>query len=110
MLDGLDECTLDQRKELSEFFLNIQPNTTSTGASQGIVKLFVTSRKEYDIERLFQQKSIQTIKVEASKVDSDIEVYVKAQVELRLQNLSTTLKNKIIRNLIEKASGMYVLR
>lgn len=110
VLDALDECTLDQRKDICKFILSIA-NTTNT--SQGIVKLFVTSRKESDIERAFQQNSIPTIEVKAEKVNSDIEVYVKAQIELRLQNGSLklrnmALKNKILSVLTTKAGGMYV--
>ena len=115
VLDALDECTLDQRKDLCDFILTIaNPTvTTPTSTSQGIVKLFVTSRKESDIEQAFQQKSIPTIEVEATKVNSDIEVYVKAQIELRLQNHSLrlrniALKNKILSVLTKKAGGMYV--
>ena len=114
VLDALDECALDQREDLCQFILSIVDTTgTSTDTSQGIVKLFVTSRRESDIERAFQQKSVPTIEVEAAKVDSDIEVYVKAQIELRLENRSLqlrdmTLKNKILSALTTKASGMYV--
>ena len=109
VLDALDECTLDQRKDLCEFILSIT-NTTST---KGIVKLFIASRKEPDIEQAFQQKSTPTIEVEAAKVDSDIEAYVKAQIELRLQNGSLRLRNmalkdKIFSVLTTKAGGMYV--
>ena len=111
VLDALDECTLDQRKDLCDFIFSIT-NTTSTSAS-GIVKLFVTSRKAPDIERAFRQKSIPTIEVEAAKVDSDIEVYVKAQIELRLQDGSLilrdmALKDRIFSALTTKAGGMYV--
>ena len=109
VLDALDECTLDQRKDLCEFILSLA-NPTS---SQGVVKLFITSRKESDIERAFQQKSFPTIEVEATKVNSDIRVYVEAQIELRLQNCSLRLKNmalkeKILSALTKKAGGMYV--
>ena len=123
VLDALDECPLDQRKDLCKFILSIVDtsssptiNSTSTPTStkQGIVKLFVTSRKEPDIERAFQQKSIPTIEIEAAKVDSDIKVYVKAQIELRLQDGSLELKNMELKNrilsvLTTKAGGMYVL-
>ena len=110
VLDALDECTLDQRKDLCEFFLSIA-NSTSTGINHGIVKLFITSRKESDIEGAFQQQSIPTIEVEAAKVNSDIEVYVKAQIELRLQNCSLRLRNialkdRILSVLTTKAGGM----
>lgn len=116
MLDALDECTLDQRKDLCRFILSIVNPTapSSTRTSQGVVKLFVTSRNESDIRQAFQQNSIPTIEVEAAKVDSDIKIYVKAQIEIRLQNRSLRLRNmklkdKIFSILTTKAGGMYVL-
>ena len=81
----------------------------SASTSQGAVKVFITSWKELDIEQAFQQKVIPTIEIEAAKVDRDIEVYVKAQIQLRLRNgLNTALKNKILSVLTSKAGGMYV--
>ena len=112
VLDALDECTPDQRKDLCDFFLNIA-NTAPTGSSQGIVNIFIASRKASDIERVFHQKSIPTIEVEATKVDRDIAVYVEAQIELRLQDRSLrlrdmALKDKILNALTKKSDGMYV--
>ena len=122
ILDALDECTLDQRKDLCEFFLCIADvtstgttpaGTISTGTGQGIVKFFITSRKESDIERAFQQnlqKSIPAIEIEAAKVNRDIEVYVKAQLELRLKNRSLKLRNMELKNeilrVLTRAEGM----
>ena len=113
VLDALDECTQDQRKDLCKFILSLA-NSTTNGPSQGVVKLFVTSRKESDIERAFQQESIPTIEVEAAKVNKDIEGYVKAQINMRLQDRSLrlrdmALKDKILSALTTKAGGMYVL-
>ena len=82
VLDALDECALDQRANLCRFLAEIVE--LSTSMSQGLVKLFVASRKELDIERAFLRKSFPKIEVEATKVDSDIELYVKAQIEQRL--------------------------
>ena len=108
IVDALDECTWDERQNLSKFLLSI-----TEASNQGTVKLFVTSRKESDIERVFQQNAIPTIEIEATKVDSDIEVYVKDQIEQRLQdgNLrirNMALKDKILGALTTKAGGMYV--
>ena len=124
VLDALDECTLEQRAELCKFFSDIiEPNTTSSSPSpggqklasttRGIVKLFVTSRKEPDIERIFLQKSFPKIEIEAAKVDSDIAVYTQAQIECRLQDhrlilQNMALKSKILIALTTKAGGMYV--
>ena len=107
VVDALDECTADERKNLCAFLLNI----TDIASTQNTTKLFVTSRKESDIEQVFQQKAIPTIEIEATKVDTDIEVYVKAQIEQRLQNGSLlirdmALKDKIFRALTTEAGGM----
>lgn len=112
VLDALDECALDQRKDWCKFILSIT-NTTAAGPSQGIIKLFIMSRKESDIKQAFQQRSVPTIEIEAAKVKRDIEAYVKAQLELRLQNHSLklgdmALKNKILSVLTRNAGGMYV--
>ena len=109
VVDALDECTLDERNNLCRFLLSI----TDTSTSRGTVKLFVTSRRESDIERAFRQKLIPTIEIEAKKVDSDIEVYVKAQIELRLQNGSLSIRDmaltdRIFSALTTKSGGMYV--
>ena len=109
ILDALDECTLSQRTDLCKFLTGVVGLTT--GTSNGITKLFVASRKEPDIERAFLHKSFPTIEVEAEKVDSDIKLYAKAQIEQRLDDGSLTLNNpalkdKILTVLTTKAGGM----
>lgn len=111
VLDALDECSLDQRADLCEFFGKIVELSNSTDL--GVVKLFVASRKEHDIERAFLRRSFPTIEVEARKVDRDIEMYVVAQLEQRLQDGSLILNNillkdKILTALTTNAGGMYV--
>ena len=132
VLDALDECSPDQRAELCEFFSNIIESSSTTSSlddstsartggsdrtqpssSLGIIKLFVTSRKESDIERVFRQKSFPTVEIEAKKVDHDIKIYVEAQIEQRIQDerlilRDMALKDKILSTLTTKASGMYV--
>ena len=111
IVDALDECTLDQRADLCQFLTGTVELTS--GTSYGIIKSFVASRKELDIERAFLCKSFPTIKVEAGKMDSDIELYVTAQIEQRLLDGSLILndmmlKDKILTALTTNASGMYV--
>ena len=131
VLDALDECTLDQRAELCSFFSDIIEShvdgasrstaTSNSGSSdqdplstsRGIVKLFVTSRKEPDIERVFQQKSFPKIEIEAAKVNRDIAVYTEAQIESRSKDGRLSLNNMKLKNMIldaltTKAGGMYV--
>ena len=115
VLDALDECTLDQRVDLCQFFTEVieLSTATATATTYGLVKLFVASRKALDIERPFLRKSFPTIEVEATKVDSDIKLYVKAQIEQRLDDGSLILNNimlkdKILTTLTSNAGGMYV--
>ena len=115
VLDALDECTLEQRGELCNFFSDIvAPNSGSKStSSRGIVKLFVTSRKELDIERAFGKRSFPKIEIEAAKVNDDIAVYTRAQIKSRLADGRLTLKDmtleyKILDALTRKAGGMYV--
>lgn len=107
VVDALDECTPGERKDLCRFLLSI----TNTRTGQGTVKLFVTSRNESDIKQALRQKDILIIEIEATKVDNDIEIYTKAQIELRLQDRSLViqdmaLKDKILSALTTKAGGM----
>ena len=123
VLDALDECTLEQRAELCEFFSDIMKlsltssltldEAGNTNVGFGIVKLFVTSRKEPDIERAFRRRSIPKVEIEAQKVDSDIAIYVESQIEQRIKDerlilRDLTLKDKILTTLTTKANGMYV--
>ena len=111
VLDALDECIKEQRTDLFGFFARTVG--TSIGTDHGLVKLFVASRKELDIERAFMQMSFPKIEVEAKKVGSDIELYVQAQIEHRLQDGSLTLNNIMLKDkiwtaLTTNAGGMYV--
>ena len=119
ILDALDECTLDQRTALCEFFVDItEPKVTpedSQGLAEprGILKLFITSRKEPDLEQAFLRNPTQTtIEIDPAKVNIDIEVFVKAQLQQRLQTGDLVLENmalkeKILTSLTTNAGGMY---
>lgn len=124
VLDALDECDQDQRKELCKFFSNIIElsatsaldtyNNSAYKPNSTTVKLFVTSRREPDIERVFRQRSFPKVEIEAAKVDHDIAIYVAAEIEQRIQDerlilRSKELKEVILTTLATKASGMYVL-
>ena len=110
VVDALDECTLDQRVHLCQFFTEVVEY--SSGANRGLVKLFVASRKEHDIERVFLQKSFLQIEVEVGKVDRDISLYVEDQIEQLLPDGSivsnNVLEDEILIALRTNPGGMYV--
>ena len=120
VLDALDECDPDQRVQLCDFFSNVVELSATahnpphkSGVIQPVctIKLFVTSRKEPDIERLFEQKSFPTVELEASTVDYDIAIYVSSELEQRIQDKRLILKKKALQNeilsaLTTKSGGM----
>lgn len=80
--------------------------------SPGNIKLFVTSRKEADIERSFI--NVPTIQIEAKKVTADIESYVRFELDRRLKDGTLTLrdsglKKEILEALLGRAGGMSVM-
>jgi hypothetical protein len=109
VFDALDECPEQERRDIMNFITDI---VTEPGPCY--VKVFVTSRKEMDIAKAFQDRRIPTIPIQADSVACDIEAFVRSQVEtLRRGEHGKTLyvsgddlKEKIIRTLAEKADGM----
>lgn len=105
VLDALDECTPDQRRELFEVLGGL---VSPTHSNSGNVKLFVTSREEPDIKREFQNFPV--IPIEAKKVDEDLESYVTAKIDQYIEDgnlrIEAALKNKIRTTLVDRAGGM----
>lgn len=112
VFDALDECPEQKRGAILGFITSI-----ATAAIPCHVKVFVTSRREMDIAKAFEDKRIPTIQIRAENVAADIETFARSQVEkLRdgehgktLYVTSDELKEKIIHTLAAKAEGMYVL-
>lgn len=105
VLDALDECDVKKRPEFLQFL-------RKTITSGGTLKLFVASRKEEDIQRAFSD--VATIQIEATKVNKDIESYVKSELNRRVSDGSLrmrdpNLKEEIFNALVSKAEGMYVI-
>lgn len=103
VLDALDEFDSRQRPDFIPFLRDIVKST------EGTIKLFITSRKEADIERSFAD--VPTIQIEATKVAADIESYVEAELERRLQEgtlkmKDLSLKDDILQALLSRAGGM----
>jgi hypothetical protein len=109
VFDALDECPEEKRKDIIGFITAI---VTAPGSC--CVKIFVTSRKEMDITKAFEDSRIPTIPIQADNVASDIKSFARNQVEtLRrgehgnmLYVTSDDLREKIIRTLAAKADGM----
>ncbi|KAF8531592.1 hypothetical protein BDD12DRAFT_914661 [Trichophaea hybrida] len=105
LFDTLDEC--EQRQ--MDFIPFLQD---LVGRSNNCcVKLFITSRKEADIEKEFSNTP--KIEIEALKVAEDIEDYVKYELRKRLESGELRLKQadlqqSILENLCGRAQGMRI--
>lgn len=108
VLDALDECSPERREILLEFVIKL-----TTKLSR--VKIFVTSRREHDIEQAFLSEGISTIQIKAENVNEDIRKFVNSQVDLLMQAGKLKLKNpelktRIINTITHQSDGMYVLK
>lgn len=107
IVDGLDECPLlEERRALLELF------STLHHPDQGNIKAIYASRDEIDIREQFTDlNQFQTISIAAR--GTDLELFVAAEIELRISNKSlrlkdSSLKEYIVERIVTKANGMFV--
>jgi hypothetical protein len=109
VFDALDECPEQERRDVLGFITGIV--TAQIGCQ---VKVFVTSRREMDIAKAFEDKNVSTIQIRAESVAADIVTFARSQVE-KLRNgvngntlyvTSDDLKERIVQTLSTKAEGM----
>ena len=110
VIDALDECPERERHHVIRFITEVLKGPRC-------VKIFVTSRRESDIVRAFEESSTPTIQIKTENVTADIESFVQSEVK-KLRNgyhgkklylADDTLESRIIQTLTEKADGMYVV-
>jgi ankyrin repeat domain-containing protein 50 len=108
VIDALDECPQRERHHIIGFITEVMK-------ALRCVKIFVTSRRESDIIRAFEESSTPTIQIKAENVAADIETFVSSEVQ-KLRNGypdgrklyldSDLLEARVIQTLTEKAAGM----
>jgi hypothetical protein len=102
IVDGLDECSLpDERVHM------LQMLSALNAPEQGNIKTIYTSRDEVDIRSHFTEHNSISIAARGK----DLELYVAAGIELRINNKSLRLKDPalreiIINGIVSKANGM----
>lgn len=108
VIDGLDECINHTRHDLFRALRTIV-KTSST-----LVKIFLSSRNDDDVELEF--KRVPTISIDERDNAADIELYVRTEVDrciterlLLKGKMDNVLKELVISSLIERAGGMYWL-
>ena len=96
-VDALDECN-ENRSEFLKLLL---------GLDMGI-SLFVTSRKEHDIAKVFLNKPRVSLDDERSRIEADMKVYIDNELEKNseLSGLLGGRKAEIASILVKKADGM----
>ena len=108
LIDALDECRPDRRHEL------IKALDLLLQKSAHLVKVFVSSRDDIDIALKLEKHP--NIYINVDDNEDDIERFIRGEIE-KAQNdrrllkgtISPDLKRLMIRNLISKAGGMYVI-
>jgi hypothetical protein len=102
VIDALDECTQDTRRELIEILRSIEPS----------IQILITSRHLGDIKEKFGNVS----RVEVSAPEADLESYAQGCIERYPAlgpywgTLEYETKEEFLRNIVQKAAGMLVLQ
>lgn len=105
VLDALDECDEETRRELAELFQNLVVN------SKGLLKVFIASRKEPDIEkylRSFRSRQM-LVSITTSDNTSDIEKFVideMAKLGVSWASITDDTKLLVKNTLVEMSDGM----
>lgn len=108
VIDALDECNSHTRHNLFRALRTIIKTSTS------LVKIFLSSRNDDDIELQFGGEP--NISIDVTDSVADIELYVREEVERCIKEkrllrgkIDDTLKELVISTLISKAGGMYLV-
>lgn len=101
ILDALDECEIDTREALARILRNI------VDKGEGIVRVFIASRKEADIEEYLGSQKL----VEISTADNknDIKKYIEEEVAKIggvWSSVSAEVKEQVKETIGEKSDGM----
>ncbi|KAJ5959510.1 uncharacterized protein N7479_006660 [Penicillium vulpinum] len=100
IIDALDECDKEQRWRL----INVIQDLVSK--SDQPLKVFISSRPDFDIKTQFSGKSIE---IRAINNQGDIEKFVNAEIDKPRQwmPISPSLRSDIVRILCEGSDGMF---
>lgn len=101
VIDALDEC--NDREELLLLLASLPHGTGSN------VKLFVTSRREVEIQRCFNE--FPQVSLRESAVDNDVRRYLEHTMKTSpaFRKLGDSLKEFIVMSLAIGSNGMYAL-
>jgi hypothetical protein len=105
IIDALDECTEASRRILLEAL------TTLVSRSKGLIKLFISSREEKEID--LHLRKMPNLHISATDNGKDIARYVEMEVDRAIGRklllggrVHPTLKHRIVTTLTNGANGM----
>ncbi|RGP73564.1 ankyrin repeat [Fusarium longipes] len=106
VLDALDECEDETKRELAELFQDLMRN------SRGILKIFIASRKELDIEGYLEpfQDHRSLVYISTSDNAGDIERFITnemTKVAPQWKSISDETKLRVKSTLVTKSDGMF---
>ena len=96
-VDALDECN-ENRSDFLKLLLSLDMG----------ISLFVTSRKEHDIAKVFLNKTCVSLDDEKSRIEADMKAYLDNELEKNpeVSELLGDQKAEVADTLVEKADGM----
>ncbi|KAL8848571.1 MAG: hypothetical protein Q9221_006404 [Calogaya cf. arnoldii] len=105
LVDGLDECERDARKDMSRFIDRLQ------GLGSPTTKIFISCRQVDQILRSLQE--VPTIDLTPSALEDDIRLFVAASVNSRMASGELRIRDpdlakNITDELVDKAHGMFL--
>jgi len=100
ILDGLDECEEKERKDLMDILDGLLADASKP------VKMFISSRPNDDIKRIFKDRA--NIEIQATDNEEDIAKFVRKQIAKHdpWVRLPSTLKDDIVKILRDRSKGM----
>ena len=104
ILDGLDECSQSEQKEI------IQDLNRIRGPTSTACKILISSRKSALLLSLLGSKSAINLEDHAENVNRSIATYVEGQIDALKQRFDSVVVYKLRDNLITKADGKYIIQ
>lgn len=100
ILDALDECEPQSRRELLEIFDYFVSHSSNP------IKIFISSRPDGDIRERF--KDLANIEIQAADNHSDISKYVESEIikHRRWKKMPSELQMEIVETLQTQSQGM----
>ncbi|MCJ1424468.1 hypothetical protein MMC29_002356 [Sticta canariensis] len=106
LIDGINEMEQDNRKLVMRFLKSIQQN-------QAVIKLFITSRPDVDLLKIFSEGQLTRINIQAQDTRAEIENFVNTRVDKEAKNgplavCGPAVIDEIKKTLNMKAKGMFL--